>query len=320
MSAAGATFEDVIILAIIAAILSVPAFFIWRAERRFKERIKRLKPRSTVFYETGTIRLSHPSQPSDRWTNAMVFVTSKHIVAYPTRGADTPLFEALGHEIEGFWRPQKYLDGINGIEIHANAGGRWTILKVRLYRARMEALVRALKALVVDEDIVRAYRQRRPYIYRPPADAQQAEQDLYGMWEHGTKMRVYLTPSMLVLLGADDTVERIIRLREIQNVRALNHEDGESGGGLVTFNVTGTGEEVAIAVDDHETWARSIATAAKCTLEDPLERKRKGKAADESLDEDLEWDNGDFDMAQWELQEYVLGDDGELQPKAVLKG
>jgi hypothetical protein len=320
MSVTGATFEDVLLLAIIAAILSVPAFFIWRAERRFKERLKRLKPRNTVFFETAPIRLSHPSQPSDRWTNAIVFVTNKHIVAYPTKGEETPLFETLGHEIEGFWRPKKYEEGINGIEIHAIPGGRWTILKVRLYKTRMESLVRALKALVVDEDVVRAYRQRRPYIYRPPADAQQAAQDLYGMWEHGAKLRVYLTPSMLVLLGADDTAERIIRLREIQNVRALNHEDGESAGGLVTFNVTGTGEEVAIAVDDHETWARSIATAAKCILEDPIERKRKGKAADESLDEDFEWDNGDYDIAQWELQEYVLGDDGELQPRAAAGG
>jgi hypothetical protein len=320
MTGAAATFEDVLILAVIALILAVPVFFIMRAERRLRERMKRLRPRGTVFDENTSIRITHPSTPHNKWTRALVFVTNKSIVAYPVKGDETPLFECHGHEIEGFWRPKKYEEGLNFIEIHANAAGQWTILKLHLYKSRMEALVRALKTLVADDDIVRAYRQRRPYIYRPVADAHPAQQDLYGMWEHGTPHRVYLTPRTLVLLQAGDHVERVIPLRDVRNVRALKEAHGDGADGLVAFTLASTGEEVAVAVKEYEAWAQSIARAARCTLEEPAERKRKGKAYDESLDEDLDWEGGDFDMAQWEQQEYVLGDDGELHPRAAAGG
>jgi hypothetical protein len=283
-------------------------------EQRQNERLKRLRPPNTVLAQPARIRVSSPSQPVKRWTRAHLFVTDKHIVAYARHGGDTPLFHCFAHEIEGFWRPVKYHDGINGIEIHADAGGQWKIAKIRLSKSRMMALVRALKGLV-DEDIVRAYRQRRPYIYRPPAPAHLATQDIHGLWTYERAFRLYLTPSRLVFLSDDDRVERIIRLRDIQNIRVLKRADSDTDGGLVCFSLPDRGEDIALSVEEYEAWAQSIATAARRTLEEPIARKRKGKALDDLLDDDADWDNDAFDQSLWESQEYVLGDDGELEPR-----
>ena len=229
------------------------------------------------------------------------------------RSGDTPLFTSLGHEVEGFWRPRKYEEGTNGIEIHANAGGQWSILKVRLMKSRMMALVRALKDLV-DEDTVRSYRQRRPYIYRPPAEAHLAHQDIYGMWTLDDAIRVYLTPATLVFMTDDDRVQRVIRLRHMQNILIAKLADPDANEGIVCVDVATSKEDVAFAVADYEAWAQSIATAARRTLEEPVARKRKGRLAD---DDDSDWDGEALDRELWESQEYILGDDGELEPRRL---
>lgn len=307
--------EGLLIFIALLALIFVPAMYSAREYRLYQERLNRLRPRNTIFSDQAAVRVSHPSQPVQRWEKALLFVTDKHIVAYAKKGDDVPLFTCLAHEIEGFWRPYKYQNGTNGIEIHANAAGRWTILKARLTKSRMMALVRVLKQLV-DEEIVRAYRQRRPYIYRPPAAAHLAAQDLHGMWHHETPFKLYLTPATLVFLSAegDDRVERVIKLREVQNIRVLPRLDGDAEGGLLAFNLSTTLENTAVALEDHDTWAQSIATAARRTLEEPVTRKRKGKA-DDDLQDDEDWDNGDFDATLWASQEYVLGEDGELEPQ-----
>lgn len=304
--------EDWILGAVLVTFAVLVVYSIY-VEEAYRKRLERLRPRNAVLSHKASIRLSHPSRPTRRWRKALLFVSNKHIVVYGTHRGDTPLFTCLGHEIEGFWRPRKYEDGINSIEIHANAGGQWTILKVRLTKSRMMALVRALKDLV-DDDIERSYRQRRPYIYRPPAPAHLAHQDIYGMWSLDEPITVYLTPATLVFMDADDSVRRVVRLRHMQNIRISKHADADSGEGLVSFYLTTSKEDIAFAVKDYEAWAQSIATAARRTLEEPVTRKRKGKAR---VDDDSDWDNDPFDMELWESQEYILGDDGELEPRRL---
>ena len=299
--------EMLIPLIVFALLAGLTAYSAYRG-RVYRARLERLRPRGVLFSsEEAVVRVTSPSRPTGRWVPALLFITEKQLIAYARRGDETPLFSCYAHEIEGYWRPQKYQEGVNGIEIHANAAGHWSILKVRLMKSRMMALVRALQERV-DEDIVRAYRQRRPYLYRPPAPAHLATQDLYGMWTHGDSFNLYLTPSRLVFLGDGDQVEQVIRLRDLQNIRVFNGIDAASGD-LVCFHLPAGKEDIAIAVEDAEAWAQSIATAARRTLEEPVTRKRK--AYNEALDD--EPDDAEFDMALWESQEYVLGDDGELE-------
>ncbi len=305
--------ETLVILTVTCALMVLLIWYGLRQARLHQERIKRLRPPNTAFTEYSMgIRVAHPSHPAESsdWTKAILFVSNKHIVAYPSKapkGSDEPLISLFGHEIEGFWRPKKYEDGINGIEIHANASGQWTILRAKLTKSRMQALVRALKELV-DDDIVRAYRQRRPYVYHPPDTAYLATQDLYGMWHYETPFKLYLTPATLVFLTDDDVVQRVIKLRDIQNIRVLEPGDSDIENGLIGFTLSSTLEDVAVVVENTESWSTSIAAAARRTLEEPV--TRKGKA----LDDELEWDT-DFDVETWESLEYVLGDDGELHPR-----
>ncbi|TVR20877.1 MAG: hypothetical protein EA396_09405 [Anaerolineaceae bacterium] len=300
-------------------------FFLADFENRVIKRLERLRPRNAEVAHVAQIRISHPAQPTRRWSRAILYVSNKHIVIHRRTGTETPIFYCLGHEIEGFWRPRIYQPGINSIEIHANVAGQWTILKVRLTRSRMMALVRALKYFVND-DIERSYRQRRPYIYRPPAPARLATQDIYGMWHYERAFNVYLNPASLVFLGEGDAVERVINLRHLQNIRILRSDESNVERGLVCFRVTppdddSLAEDVAISVDDYSAWAESIALAARRTLEEPITRKRKGKKAsapeadDRLSDEDFDAPEDAFDMALWESQAYVLGDDGELRPR-----
>jgi len=55
--------------------------------------------------------------------------------------------------------------------------------------------------------------------------------------------------------------------------------EGGKPDGLVRFNADDV--TYAFALDEYETWAADLAEAAKRTLEDPVERKRKSKDDDE---------------------------------------
>lgn len=302
------------------------ALFNWaQHQAAISARLNRLRPRNALFgdsvYSHSHIAIAQPSVKTVRWHEVYLFISNKQIVAYPKKmGNDTPLFECMPHHIEGFWRPTKYEEGDNTIEIHANIEGKWTILKARMSKARMFALVRTLKELV-SADMTRAYRQRRPYIYRDPASAQLAKQNLQGAWELDAPFRAYLMPSALVFLRAGDEVERMIPLRDIQNIVALRRLDAERGG-LVRFTLASTGETLAIALEDYEAWGKAIATAARRTLEEPLLQKQKKRQDNE--DEDV-YDELVGDSSVLELPEetgfLILDDwhDGEIiawQPKS----
>ena len=302
-----------LILAFFAVMMGAALWANYRISR-LQARLQRLRPANALYHDICVLSLSQPSKPASRQSSALLFVSPKRISAYAVRGDDTPLVSILPHEIEGYWRPSKYTDGDNTIEIHANVDGQWTILRVRLARWRMVKLVRALKELV-DPEILRAYRQRRPYIYRPPAEAFMASQDLHGMWTLGMDFRLYLMPSRLVFLDGDDLVDTVISLRNIQNIRVLDRLDAP-GSGLLAFDLPDCSESIAIAIADTESWAQSIAAAARRTLEEPVHSKRKGKDLEEDWDvddADGDWADEGFDMALWDSHEYILGDDGELE-------
>jgi hypothetical protein len=71
-------------------------------------------------------------------------------------------------------------------------------------------------------------------------------------------------------------------LATIQNIAALRRMEGGKPDGLVRFKAGET--SYAFALDEYESWAADLAEAAKRTLEDPLERKRK--SLDDAEDDD----------------------------------
>lgn len=281
-----------VLLSLIGGI-AIPALILSHRQRVFAARLARLRPHGAQLSYEAHVRVGHPSLPAKRWIPALLFVTENQVLAYTRRGDESPLFVCWSEEIRGFWRPQKYHEGLNTIEIHSGAG-RWSRLEVRLYRSQMATLVRALKQLATD-DLVRAYRQRRPYIFQPPTYAQRATQDIHGAWTLGTPFYLYLTPAHLVFLDAQDTVQQLIPLRQIQNIRVLRRLDAD--GGLLAFTQADTQQETAIALADESLWGQALATAARRTLEEPLTRKLKGKAddfADDTLaddDDDADWND-----------------------------
>ena len=286
----------VVIMAVMIAI-SIQRY---RAEQK---RLARLRPLHPLFTDTACrVRVRQPLERQGRWRRAYLFVSSKRVVAYARRGDDTPLFDCAPHEIEGFWRPVKYEPGQNVIELHAQIDAAWVILEAQLWRSSMMGLVRALKALV-SEDVIRAYRQRRPYIYREPAAARVATQDIHGAWELGEPFMLYLMPSALVFLGQQGRVERVIALRDVQNIVTVRRLDTDGDEGLLRFDLLSTQDTLALALDDYGGWAEAVAGAARRTLEEPI--TRKGKPDDDASD--------DYDEVVWATDDYVVGDDGELR-------
>jgi hypothetical protein len=253
--------------------------------------LRTIHPPHTLYadneWSQSRLRVVTPFAMDDaKWQKGILFLTNKRIVAYPLKPTDPPqpLFEFAPHQIEGFWRPQKYTDGDNTIWLHMNADEGWQIVQVTLTKSRMQALVRALKELV-SEDTVRAYRQRRPYIYRAPQTAHIATQNLQGAWELGESFLLYLMPSALVFMTSSQHVERVIALRDLQNIVAVPRVDSTEGG-LVRFTLLSTGETHNIALDDYDAWAQAIAQAAKRTLEEPLIRKQKSHIVHDDVPSD----------------------------------
>lgn len=234
-----------------------------------------------VMYRVETI-----NKEGSRWQRSILLLTHKRIALYPFNLDNADKAKALltiqPGEIRGFWRPVKYMPGENTIWIHAEINGEWHILQIRLYRHDMVALVRALKEIVTPEQVT-AYRRRRPYIHCDPVTAYPAKQALTGEWEIGQEIQLYLMPLYLVVLR-DTHILAKIDLSQVQDIGALKRMEGGKPAGLIRFFVEN--ELRAFALDDYETWAAYIATAAKRTLEEPLERKQKSKDDDEDWDDE----------------------------------
>lgn len=219
----------------------------------------------------------------DRWRSGVLIVTHKRLALYDpfAKEGDAPLFHAQPDEIQGFWRPVKYRDDeYNELWVHTQIGLSWIILKVKLQKNEMLKLIRAMKAITTEEQ-VKAYR-RRPYIHRDPTVAYPAKQTLQGEWELYNAVKLYLMPLALVVLQ-DDAVKDVLPLAEMQQIAALRRMEGGEPAGLIRFEI---GEaRYAFALSNYEAWANDLAEAAKRTLEEPVQRKRKSKSDDEEEDE-----------------------------------
>ncbi|MDQ7025207.1 MAG: hypothetical protein Q9P44_06570 [Anaerolineae bacterium] len=109
-----------------------------------------------------------------------------------------------------------------------------------------------------------------------------SKQNLHGAWELEPPVNLYIMPLQLVIFHGEE-VYKSFDLTTVQNIAALKRMEGGKPDGLVRF--TADEGELAFAMDDYESWASDLAEAAKRRLEDPIERKRKGKE-DEDDDED----------------------------------
>jgi hypothetical protein len=186
-----------------------------------------------------------------------------------------------------FGRPQKYSTGLNDLWLHFEIGDRWHLVKVRLYEGLMRDMVRGLKAIASDE-LVTAYRRRRPYIHEGPAAAQPATQDIHGAWTLDAPVTLYLMPRFLVILR-DTLVLRKIPLEAVQEIGAFRRLDEPQAQGLVRFRAEE--ETLAFALDKYDGFAASMAEAARRTLEEPVMQKQKKKADDygDKVFDDDDW-------------------------------
>jgi hypothetical protein len=235
----------------------------------------------TTYWEVFQFTVESPGMPLALWQkNGLLVISHKRIALYQQPQLE-PVFTIQPHELRGFWRPQKYSENVNEIWIHAQIGLTWYVLKLRLHKSSMQAVVRSVKAIATEEQI-KAYRRARPYIHRESIRAFPAQQNLHGAWELDAPVDLYLMPLMLVIFQGNE-VHDTLELATIQNIAALWRMEGGKPDGLVRFNADDV--TYAFALDEYETWAADLAEAAKRTLEDPLERKRKSKDDDEDVDE-----------------------------------
>jgi hypothetical protein len=153
-----------------------------------------------------------------------------------------------------------------------------------LYQGLTQDFVRGLKVIASDE-LVTAYRRRRPYIHVGPVDAHPANQDIHGAWSLDEPVTLYLMPRFLVILRYT-TILRKIPLEAIQEIGAFRRLDEPQANGLVRFRAEE--ETLAFALAQHDEFAVSLADAAKRTLEEPIMQKQKKKydEEDEDFDED----------------------------------
>lgn len=236
-----------------------------------------------------------------RWRPGVLAIMPDGLVFYPR----TPKMEAhircKATALRWFGRPVKYHSGTNEMWLHFEQADGWHLLKVGTDRYTMARLVRAVKQIATDEQI-RAYRRRRPYVHYGPILAAPADQDIHGAWVLEQAVMLYLTPSHLAILRAEQVL-RTLPLAHIQQIGALRRVDVPEADGLVRFQVEG--EKFAFALPAYEAFAQALAEAARRTLEDPILRKQKAR------DDDYDYEEEDIE----DLQDFMLGEDGEIIPK-----
>ncbi|MEL6525651.1 MAG: hypothetical protein AAFQ07_08070 [Chloroflexota bacterium] len=223
-----------------------------------------------------------PRSTAVQWRRGILVVTDKRVAIYdyapaPANDLPEPIATLPTDTLRGFWRPEKYTPGINEMWIHSEQRKRWYLLKVRLRQYEMQALVRAMKEISTEEQVT-TYRRRRPY-HHLLTDGQPAKQTLTGAWELSDPLSLYIMPLMLVVMRAE-TVLETVELAHIQDIAALKRMEGGEPAGLVRFTIVNpdeTSEQRAFGIARYEEWAEILAEAAKRTLEEPVERKRKGK-------------------------------------------
>ncbi|MEM9954062.1 MAG: hypothetical protein AAF846_20800 [Chloroflexota bacterium] len=276
------------VISFIAVATSLAGFLEVRRANRTAQLVNRLQQYQPLFLNDRWTRVNYAlidiASDSEKWGRCTLLVTHKRIAIYPYVPDDADKVKALHtiqpNEIRGFWRPVKYTAGENTLWIHAEINSRWLILKVKLYKYDMQALIRAMKDITT-EDQITAYRRRRPYIHRAPTTVFPATQTLTGAWELGQPVQLYLMPLCLVI-QENGIVRETIPLSTIQEIGSLKRMEGGKPKGLIRFFVDN--ELRAFALDDYEAYATDLAEASKRTLEEPVTRKRKSK--DDDFEED----------------------------------
>lgn len=217
------------------------------------------------------------------WRQFLVAVTPAALLIQPITREPGQQFSVTPAQIRWFGRPQKYSSGSNELWLHTEIDGEWVLIRLRLYRQRMQAVIRALKTIVSPEQVT-AYRRQRPYVHFGPVQARPATQDVLGAWTLADPVTLYLTPAVLVVLDGR-MVSAAIPLETVQKVSAIKRLDQPRAPGLVRFE--SKGEMIAFALGQHEEFAAALAEAAKRTLEDPIlwQRKKKKGEIDEEEDE-----------------------------------
>ncbi len=236
-----------------------------------------------VFYAVGRFEMTQLNGGQSSWKYFIVVVKPGGVTVYPRKTKADP-FTFTPNQIRWFGRPQKYSPGRNDLWLHLEIGESWHLLKFRLYQGLMQDLVRGLKA-VASDDLITAYRRRRPYIHVGPLDGQPATQDIHGAWTLGEPVTLYLTPRFLILLRAT-SVLRKIPLESVQEIGAFRRLDEQQANGLVRFRAEE--ETFTFALVKYDEFAVSLADAAKRTLEAPIMQKQKKKADDYDEPEDFE--------------------------------
>lgn len=217
-----------------------------------------------------------------RWKNCLLIVTHEGITVYPYQAEVIPEIVCAPSALRWFGRPDKYKNGDNDILIHAEVNDAWQVLGLRMSRGTMQKLVRALKAIATQEQIT-AYRRWRPYIHYGPVDFHPATQDIYGAWDVGIETYTfYLTPAHIIFIDGEHIL-RVIDLQKVQKIQSLKRLDAPEAQGVVRFEVEA--EKMAFVLNKHEILATQIAEAAKRSLEDPIQQKRKKKDDDEDYDD-----------------------------------
>lgn len=203
----------------------------------------------------------------------VIALSQTRIALYPLNAGLPPRVEFAPADLRWFGRPKKYSPNTNEIWLHVEHAGGWLRLALRFPRTQMESLVRTLKAIATPEQVT-AYRRRRPYIHAGPLPASPAAQDMLGAWVLGAPRALYLMPSHLVVLDGA-AVQCAIPLEQVQKIAAVRRLDQSGTAGLVRFEAGN--ETLAFALDGYDTFAATLAEAARRTLEDPIQWQRKKK-------------------------------------------
>ena len=252
------------------------------ASQAMAAEIKQTQSPLVCFYTVARFEVNQVNGGSSTWKYFIVAVKPWDVTVYPRKQKDAAPFAFTPDQIRWFGRPQKYSTGRNELWLHLEVGDCWYLAKLHLYQGHMRDLVRGLKAISSDE-LVTAYRRRRPYIHAGPSAAHPAHQDIHGAWTLDSPVTLYLTPRLLVILH-DTSVLRKIPLEAVQQIGAFRRLDVPSADGLVRFRAEE--ETLAFALDNHDDFALALAEAAKRTLEEPIMQKQKKKDDEQGDDDD----------------------------------
>lgn len=254
-----------------------------RPSRALVAQIRNTQSPILCFYAWGRCEIKQLNSGASLTRGFIVVIKPGEIAIFPRKPKIGEPFIFAPEQIRWFGRPQKYSTGRNDLWLHIEIGGDWHLVKFRLYEGMIRDLVRGLKAVASDE-LVTAYRRRRPYIHEGPARGQPAAQDIHGAWTLEEPVSLYLMPRFLVILQGAKTLRKI-PLEAAQQIGAFRRLDQAGANGLVRFRAEE--ETLAFALDKHELFAEALAEAAKRTLEEPVFQKQK-KKYDEDEDDDFE--------------------------------